>query len=282
MSVPKYKRGNNKFELLNKTKDLANYLIRIMSNEKKMSPKYYYIIGKDIIEAAKSIHDLCWAANGISIRKGESASEARKLVYNFSYRESLQVKAILKCNNLFQTLDLGYGLYKIKFKQLHKASEKIEECKKMIIKWRESDRKRYNTYIKELEEEFDDFNHEEVNSFIELEKYIVNKFELIRNDIQSYDYTDIKPKLTQDISKHYSKYGKKANKNNSKNNTNKNTTEDSKKDNANNSENTTNKSSIRRNVNKGNNTKKYNPNSNEAIKERYEQRKKFKKDKSKR
>lgn len=131
MSVPEGKRGEGKFEVLIKTRDLAAYTINICCNENTFKPQYRDAITNKIIEISTDIFLQCWTANNIRL----TAENIRK-------RQGYQQEAILQCNNLLALIQIAQKVFHLTTKRIKFWGEQIIEARNLIQKWKESDRKR--------------------------------------------------------------------------------------------------------------------------------------------
>lgn len=134
MSVPEGQRGESKFEVFVKAKDLCCYTIKICCNPKVFLPEYQNALTNDIIHSSKEIFAKCWMANNIMV-KGDKARAEERL--------DLQRQAILECNNLLAMMQIAQQLFHLKTKRIKYWGEMTIEVRNLIRKWHDSDRKRY-------------------------------------------------------------------------------------------------------------------------------------------
>ena len=136
MSVPEGKRGEGKFEVLLKARDLTAYTIHICSNEKIFLPQYQTALTNDIIKESKDIFIKCFTANNIIVKEGDEDSKYK--------RKELQLQACMHCNNLLALIQIAQQVYHLKTSRIKYWGEKTIEVRNFIRKWIESDRKRYS------------------------------------------------------------------------------------------------------------------------------------------
>lgn len=134
MSVPEGKRGEGKFEVLMKARDLATYTIQICTNENIFLPKYQNSITNDIISESKDIFMKCFTANNIRVANDGTGLQERK---------HLQEEACIHCNNLLALMQIAQQLFHLKTTRIEYWGRKTIEVRNMIRAWIESDRTRY-------------------------------------------------------------------------------------------------------------------------------------------
>lgn len=128
MSVYLSDRGENKFEVLIKARELAVYTIQITNNKNVFSD--YDMVVNDLQKLGKDIFIGLWYANNCDLR---TESELR-LQY--------QRQAIRDCYALLATIQLAQPLYHLKLKRVEYWSRMIIDVRNLIRKWRDSDKKR--------------------------------------------------------------------------------------------------------------------------------------------
>lgn len=142
MSVPEEKRRQGKLEVLVKALNVATYTNKILANQKKFDPQYNEVLWNDLKKVAHSIYRNCRIANDLRVMKPVSheidheAKEARK---------RLQTQAIQDCQELLILIDMAYGTYHLTSKRVAYWGKITKEAREYIKKWREADRKRYDS-----------------------------------------------------------------------------------------------------------------------------------------
>lgn len=134
MSVPEGERGENKFNPLIKSMELAMYTIQICNNKNIFLPEYQSALTDDIIRTAKDIYIDAWTANNIRVINAD----------NWKERRCLQERAKRNCNNLLALIQLAKGLYHLKDKRVKYWGRKTLEVRKLLQAWKESDGRRYS------------------------------------------------------------------------------------------------------------------------------------------
>lgn len=134
MSVPVSRRNENQtLKTLLLTMDLAYYTVKICCNENVFLPKYRNAVTDDLIRLAKDIYINCRTANGIRV----STEEDLKL------RCGYQLKAKADCDTLIAELDIAKRVFHLSGRRIVYWAGKTMECREYIMRWRESDIKRF-------------------------------------------------------------------------------------------------------------------------------------------
>lgn len=134
MSVPVSKRNENQtLKTLLLAMDLAYYTIKICCNENVFSPKYKNAVTDDLIRLAKDIYINLRTANGIKVETAE----------DFKLRAGYQLRAKADCDTLIAELDIAKRVFHLSSRRVVYWAGKTMECREYIMKWRESDVKRF-------------------------------------------------------------------------------------------------------------------------------------------
>lgn len=134
MSVPVSKRNENQtLKTLLLAMDLAYYTIKICCNENVFSPKYKNAVTDDLIRLAKDIYINCRTANGIKVETRE----------DLELRTGYQLRAKADCDTLLAELDIAKRVFHLSGKRVLYWGSKIMECREYIMRWKESDVKRF-------------------------------------------------------------------------------------------------------------------------------------------
>lgn len=124
---------NQTLKTLLLTMDLAYYTVKICCNENVFLPKYRNAVTDDLIRLAKDIYINCRTANGIRV----STEEDLKL------RCGYQLKAKADCDTLIAELDIAKRVFHLSGRRIVYWAGKTMECREYIMRWRESDIKRF-------------------------------------------------------------------------------------------------------------------------------------------
>lgn len=134
MSVPVSKRNENQtLKTLLLAMDLAYYTIKICCNENVFSPKYKNAVTDDLIRLAKDIYINLRTANGIKVETAE----------DLKLRAGYQLRAKTDCDTLTAELDIAKRVFHLSSRRVVYWASKTMECREYIMKWRESDVKRF-------------------------------------------------------------------------------------------------------------------------------------------
>lgn len=134
MSVPVSKRNENQtLKTLLLAMDLAYYTIKICCNENVFSPKYKNAVTDDLIRLAKDIYINLRTANGIKV----------ETVEDLKLRSGYQLRAEADCDTLIAELDIAKHIFHLSSRRVVYWAGKTMECREYIMRWRESDVKRF-------------------------------------------------------------------------------------------------------------------------------------------
>lgn len=142
MTVPQNQRKEGRLVVLVKALEVATYTNGILANKKKFPVELDEVLGNDIKRNGQAIYRNCKLANDIRVMKpvtgaiDEEAKEAR-------YR--LQTNAIQACTELLICIDMAYGTYHLPSKRVAYWGKMTKEARDYIRKWRDADKKRYDT-----------------------------------------------------------------------------------------------------------------------------------------
>ncbi len=135
MAVPVGKRGENTLEVFLKAVDLAKYTMEITANTKNFPGRYRPFIDR-VNNAAINVASDIWKANNIYIGNG---CDPRA----FEDRRYLQNRAVTSVNELLFLINMADAMLdKAVKKKAAFWTKEAMHVKSLIIKWRESDRKR--------------------------------------------------------------------------------------------------------------------------------------------
>lgn len=113
--------------------DLAYYTIKICCNENVFSPKYKNAVTDDLIRLSKDIYINLRTANGIKVETAE----------DLKLRAGYQLRAKADCDTLIAELDIAKRIFHLSSRRVVYWAGKTMECREYIMKWRESDVKRF-------------------------------------------------------------------------------------------------------------------------------------------
>ena len=134
MSVPVNQRSHGKLEACVKAHALCCYTLQITANKKVFLPEYQESLTNRIVDAALSVHTLCWSANNILVNSED----------DFRERITYQEKAAIQCNILLSLIEIAKPIFHLSTKRITHWSGMAIEARNLIRGWRDSDRKRYS------------------------------------------------------------------------------------------------------------------------------------------
>lgn len=132
--MPVSKRNENQtLKTLLLAMDLAYYTIKICCNENVFSPKYKNAVTDDLIRLAKDIYINLRTANGIKVETAE----------DLKLRVGYQLRAKADCDTLIAELDIAKRIFHLSSRRVVYWAGKTMECREYIMRWKESDVKRF-------------------------------------------------------------------------------------------------------------------------------------------
>lgn len=126
---------NRQLEAGIKARDLAIHTIKICNNKNIFLPEYQSALTDDIIRTAKDIYKNVKAANDIRVKKEDPET--------WEERNRLQKMAVRNCRDLISCISLAKPLFHLKGRKVKYWRDLTIETKEKIMKWHESDVKRY-------------------------------------------------------------------------------------------------------------------------------------------
>lgn len=138
MSVPVYRRSENKLDAYVKTKEMVKYTMHMIENE-KLFPK------KSRWNLASRISDNCLD----SITKVRQANKIQpKTVGQAKYRLKLQFDVLLHFEALWSLLTVAYETYCIPSDKIETWCNLLQDAEDKVSAWRRYDTKRFSEEFK--------------------------------------------------------------------------------------------------------------------------------------
>ena len=134
MSVPKRLRKKSRLEVFRDSADLAEYVLKITSNEKVFKPEYRVVTEK-IISATLDASRFIWCANEIRIRKDDPEL--------YRERRRLQDMAMTALREQLYLIDLAWDVMHLSERRAKYWIGKVVDLRAKVDSWRESDARRY-------------------------------------------------------------------------------------------------------------------------------------------
>jgi len=138
MSVPFSKRGQNDLEVLTKIDALAQYTIKICSNEKHFPKRYRWCITTKIVENVIDIMNYTNEANTVLVTQSS----------DYELRRRYQKMAISKTASLLGMIQVAYKTFSIESKRIEYWVHLIIDVRRLLRAWTSSDETRYSNFIK--------------------------------------------------------------------------------------------------------------------------------------
>lgn len=144
MSVIESQKGENKFEVLIKSRNLASYTINICDNDKVFTKEHKESLTRKITDIAIDIFCCVNEANEIVIRIDLSKDDLSK---NLKERQELQYKAIRDCKQLLSLIQIAKPVFHLTSKRVKYWGEMTIEVRTLIQRWKDADRNRLKAYL---------------------------------------------------------------------------------------------------------------------------------------
>ena len=138
MSVPVNERSRGKLEACVKARELCAYTIKITSNQKIFNPEYQQALTDRSVKAALEVHTMSWSANNVLVNS--AVDMQRRLDY--------QDRAADASNNLLSLIEIAKPVFHLATKRVTYWSGLAIETRKLLLAWRDADRKRYSAKFK--------------------------------------------------------------------------------------------------------------------------------------
>lgn len=147
MSVPKSKRNETPFTVLEDARQLAVYTVLMCSDEQRFPKKYRLSFTADIEKQAVSIVSYTSSANAVYVNDAES----------YMLRRTYQQKAIAEIAGLQARMQVAFALFP-QLKHMKEAGEKkrinianwsgqLYKVKAGLLAWKKSDAERYKNLV---------------------------------------------------------------------------------------------------------------------------------------
>lgn len=133
MSVRVEDRGEGKFDVLTKALKLAVHTVNITDNKKVFVPEHEKLAG-EIVYLATDIYHKARVANEIKFLQDIELMEERR---------KLQNDAIKECTQLVSKIYIAKHVFHLRGKRVSSWIDMVEEVKKLLKGWMESDAKRF-------------------------------------------------------------------------------------------------------------------------------------------
>lgn len=138
MSVPFSKCGQNDLEVLTKVDALAQYTIKICSNEKHFPKRYRWCITSKIVENVVDLMNYTNEANTVFVSQQT----------DYDLRRRYQRAALSKTGSLLGMIKVAYKTFGIESKRIGYWTHLVIDVRRLLRAWISSDEERYKKYLK--------------------------------------------------------------------------------------------------------------------------------------
>ena len=175
MSVRKNERKQGQLQVLNKSRELVSYIIKILTNEEVFPKKYRWTLVSKISDEGC---DLITSINRANAVKVETQTD-------FEYRRFQQKQARGHLEAMMSLITIAYDVFPASAKKMNYVGNLEFEIIELLNKWMKSDKERFvkSVKIKEAEQDVvlmvqglpsvEDISIEELKTFI---KELTNKY----------------------------------------------------------------------------------------------------------
>ena len=129
MSVVKSKQSEGKLIVITKARELAEYTLKICSNEKNFPKRYRWCLTSKIVDSAMNINNSVNMANSVFVR-----DEA-----DFMIRKRYQTQALAETYALLSMVDIAYRTYGLDTARVEHWTRLIYDVQNLIRNWRKAE-----------------------------------------------------------------------------------------------------------------------------------------------
>lgn len=126
MSVVKSKQSEGKLVVITKARELAEYTIRICSNEKTFPKRFRWCLTSKIVDSAMNINNGVNMANSVFVR-----DEA-----DYILRKRYQTQALAETYALLSMVDIAYRTYSLETARVEHWTRLIYDVQNLVRNWR--------------------------------------------------------------------------------------------------------------------------------------------------
>jgi hypothetical protein len=129
--VPYSKRGEGKFETLDKARQLASHTIHLCSNEKNFPKRYRWCITGKIVDSSITICNYIEMANSVFVETHE----------DYVLRRQLQTKALAETYALYSMIEISKITFGLECGKAANWAKMVTDLQEMIRNWKKKDKK---------------------------------------------------------------------------------------------------------------------------------------------
>ena len=126
MSVVKSKQNEGKLVVITKARELAEYTLRICSNEKTFPKRFRWCLTSKIVDSAMNINNGVNMANSVFVR-----DEA-----DYILRKRYQTQALAETYALLSMVDIAYRTYSLETARVEYWTRLIYDVQNLVRNWR--------------------------------------------------------------------------------------------------------------------------------------------------
>lgn len=129
MSVVKSKQSVGKLVAVTKSRELAEYTLKICANEKTFPKRYRWCLTAKIVESAMNINNGVNMANSVFVRDDA----------DFLLRKQYQTRALAETYALLSMVDIAYRTYSLETARVEYWTRLIYDVQNIIRNWRKAE-----------------------------------------------------------------------------------------------------------------------------------------------
>lgn len=129
MSVVKSKQSVGKLVAVTKSRELAEYTLKICANEKAFPKRYRWCLTAKIVESAMNINNGVNMANSVFVRDDA----------DYLLRKQYQTRALAETYALLSMVDIAYRTYSLETARVEYWTRLIYDVQNIIRNWRKAE-----------------------------------------------------------------------------------------------------------------------------------------------
>lgn len=134
MSVVKSKQNEGKLVVITKSRELAEYTLRICANEKTFPKRYRWCLTSKIVESAMNIKNGVNMANSVFVRDDT----------DYILRKRYQTQALAETYALLSMVDIAYRTYSLETARVEHLTRLIYDVQNLIRNWRKAEMEKHD------------------------------------------------------------------------------------------------------------------------------------------
>lgn len=134
MATPKSQRTDGQLTVIEQSKELAEYTIKICSNEKVFPKRYRWCLTSKLVDSAIEVCSKTKMANSVFVKDRA----------DYTLRKGYQTEAIASASSLLSLIEVSASVFGIDMDRVRYWTKLVVNVKNSLQGWRESDAKRYD------------------------------------------------------------------------------------------------------------------------------------------